>query len=377
MKLFYGIIILIPLMFSFQIEKENIERMKKPSFDDEIINIVPITIDFNDTLHNNTLLVHTNVNGIPVKYSRKLVTSVCIESECRLVNVELFWNITGRYLGYKIPAGEFLSKTKHKPFKPEEYDRLHELLSDQNSALANYSIKQLVPPLDSTMKVDAVSSATIAAVLDYIVEGAVYTTYTLWHITYGSTKREIEKLTTEKLSNDLILKILDSKNLSDQIWVLNQISNKIEITPELLEKLIEIISGNDIYLAERSLYAIKAEMVNDEIQKELISVYSNSGFLQKRLILQKLKEVSAFNIHSAEILSTELPNSNGSLIETMLDLFKAQQIKNEIISNRVAELLKNDNRFIANQAYQYLKDIHIQDKNTLRSIQKFEKKMLR
>ncbi len=363
-------------MFYFHVENESIVRMNKPSFDDEIISIVPVNIDFNDTLHNNTLLVHTNKNGIPVKYSRQLVTSVCIESECRLVNVELFWNITGRYLGFKIPVGEFLSKTKHKPFKPEEYDRLHELLGDQNSALANYTIKQLVPPLDSTMKVDAVSSATIAAVLDYIVEGAVYTTYTLWHIAYGSTKREIEKLTSKKLNNELVMKILDSSNLSDQIWVLDHISNEIEISQELLQKLMDFILGNDIYLAERSINAIKAEMVNDEIQKELISIYSTTGFLQKRLILQKLKEVSAFNIHSAEILSAELPNSNGILVKTMLELFKAQQIENETISNRVADLLKNENRFIANQAYEFLNDIHIQDKNTLRSIQKYEKKIL-
>ena len=81
------ILVLIPLLFCLHNEKEGIIRMNKPSFDDEIIKIVPITIDFNDTLQSNTLLVHMNKFGIPVKYSRQLFTSVCIESECRLIPV--------------------------------------------------------------------------------------------------------------------------------------------------------------------------------------------------------------------------------------------------------------------------------------------------
>ncbi len=363
-------------MFFLHNDKEGIIRMNKPSFDDEIIKTVPKTIDFNDTLQSNTLLVHMNKDGIPVKYSRQLFTSVCIEGDCRLINLELFWNVTGRYLGFKIPVGEFLSKTEHEPFKHEEYDRLHHLLSDQNSTLANYSIEQLVPPVVNA-NVDAVSSATIDAVIAYIVEGAVYTTYTLWHITYGSTRKEIEKLTTENLNNELILKILNSDDLSDQIWVLNHITNKIEISPVLLEKLMGFLWGKNIYLASSSLSAINAEIINAEVQKELIYIFNNTGFSQKRLILQKMKEIPEFSPHSAEMLSAELSNSNGALVNTMLELFKVQEIENEIISGRVADLLNNENRFIANQAYQYLKDIHVQNKNTLRNIQKYEKKILR
>lgn len=377
MKLPGIVVVIFSITILFQNEKKSIIRMNKATIESEAISIIPKVVDFQDTLHNDTLFIHLNSKENPVKYSRKLVTSVCIDGKCRMVNIEIFWNITGRYLGFKIPGGEFLSKTEHVAFNSQEYDRLHELLGDRNSALATYSLKELVPPADSTIEVDAVSSATIAAVLDYIVEGAVYTTYALWQITYGDTKKEIEKLTQNHLNAELVLKILNSNELKDQVWVLNHITNKTEISDDLLARLIELISGNDIYLAERSLFALKPEMLRDETQNQLISIFSNSGFLQKRLILQKLKEAPKLNREAAEILASTLPKLNGTSVKIMLELFNNQKIVHNEISIHVAELLKNDNRFIANQAYQFLKDVRVHDKKTIRSIEKYERKNVR
>ncbi len=315
MKIFIGISLFFILLLSFQNEKKKIRRMNTSTISGEIDKIVPQTIDFKDTIPNDTLLIYFDTENCPVKYSRKIIVGVCVDSECRLVNIELFWNITGRYLGFELHKGEFLSKTEHSPFKPEDYDLLHKLLSDPLSALAHYSIEELVPASDSTkIEIDVVSSATISAVLDYIVEGAVYTTYTLWHIVYGPTKREIEKLTIGKLNSELILKILDSNNLDDKIWVLNHIPNSVEITPELQNKFMEMIAGNDIYLAERSLNALKPESLTDDIQIKLINAFTETGFLLKRMIIQKLKQAPQLNIEVTTTLSSQLITMNGTLV---------------------------------------------------------------
>ena len=192
MKLIGSILLGFILLISTQKETDII-RMQKSSLSSEIVEIDTLKIEINDTIPNKTLVIYSDENNNPIKYSRDIITGVCIEGECRLLKIKLFWNVTGRYLGFVLPDGEFLSKNEHEPFKSEEYNRLHNILAERNSPLANYSINELVPQKDSSQtKVDAVSSATIAAVLDHIVEGAVYTTYTLWHIVYGPTKREVE-----------------------------------------------------------------------------------------------------------------------------------------------------------------------------------------
>jgi hypothetical protein len=274
-----------------------------------------------------------------------------------MLKIELFWNITGRYLGFKLPEGEFLSKTEHVKFNSNEYDVLHRLLADRNSALANYSLKELAPEKDSSnTKVDAVSSATIAAVLDYIVPGAVYTTYTLWHFVYGPTKREIERISSQKLSAEIVLDLLKSTNSTDQSWALTHINAEMEVTESLLDKFMELVSGDDSYLTERALNALKPENLTSEIQTELFDIFNKTGFLQKSLIIQKLKEAPKLDDEVIKSIASNLPNLNGVLVKNVLDMFAAQKIENEFVTEKVAALLQEENRYISNLAFKYLEN---------------------
>jgi len=368
------ILILGLLTTSFQIKNEKISRLNEPTISTEIYEVIPRVIDFKDTLHCDTLLEYLSVNQIPVMYSRKILTGVCIDGKCRLVNIELYWNITGRYMGFKLPEGEFLSKTEHVQFNSNEYNRLHQLLADPFSTLANYSIKELIPEKDSTKtEVDAISTATIAAVLDYIVTGAVYTTYTLWHVVYGQTKHEIEKITSERLTSGIILELLNSKNQNDQIWTLNHISEKVEISNDLQKKLLEFISSNDIYLVERALNAMKPNSLTSEFQIDMVNILDSSGFLQKRLIIQKLKDVPELDKYVMKKLSGELNNLNGALVKMTLDMFHSHKIEDETVAENVAVLLSNENRYIANQAFKYLDSKDLLNKKTFKSVEKYKK----
>lgn len=362
------------LFFSFQSNKEKIKRIGQSAISGKIHKVIPHYINFSDTIRNDTLYAHLGEYDIPHKYSRKIICGVCIDGKCRLVNIELFWNITGRYLGFEIPEGEFLSKTEHVKFNAVEYNRLHHLLADPLSPLANYSLDELVPEMDSTKtKVDAVSSATIASVLDYIVEDAVYTTYTLWHIVYGTTKREIEKITSETITSEIALKLLNSDKLEDQVWTLSHLAKRIEISPVIQRKLIEFISGDDIYLTSRSLNVLKPEALTFEIQRELSHIFDKASFLQKRLILQKLKEAPNLHPEIATNLSMKLGTLNSTLTKYLLELFQVHNIKIDKVIMKVAKLLSNKNRFISKQAFLFLDEIEILNKRTLRRIEKYKK----
>jgi len=349
------------LVLSFQFQNEKIVRFEDYSVQEDVHAVFPLIIEFNDTLLNDTLFEYLNKNEVPIMYSRKFLTGVCVDGKCRLLNIELFWNITGRYLGFELPGGEFLSKTEHIKFNSSEYDKLHDLLCDRNSALANYELEDLVPVKDTT-ETDAVSTATIAAVLDYIVPGAVYTTYTLWHLIYGSTKRHIEKITSEKITPEIVLKLLSGHNTSDKVWALTHLPDEMEINAALRNKLMELVLGEDVFLTEQALNALTPKNMVKEIQIDLLNIFNDTGFLQRRLIIQKLEKSRKLNDEVVKKLSDELGNLNGVLIKMVLEMFTVHKIENKEVIENVAALLKNENRYIANQALKFLENLDRPDK---------------
>ncbi|HYH56983.1 MAG TPA: hypothetical protein VD772_10250, partial [Anseongella sp.] len=177
-----------------------------------------------DSIPNDTLFQLRSAEGFPLAYYRKINTDVCFDGKCRMLKVQLYWNITGRYLGIELPPGEFLSKSDHERFNLSEYARMNRLLADSLSPLADYTFEELVPPADELgtapantgvggFAVDAVTSPTSPAMADHVVAGAAYTTYRLWHFVYGPTQDEVERLTEEALSQELLQKILESPDM--------------------------------------------------------------------------------------------------------------------------------------------------------------------
>src|SRR3546814_6858824 len=96
------------------------------------------------------------------------------------------------------------------------YTRMNALLADSHSPLADFTFEDLVPSVAPGIPgADAVTAATAPAMLDYVVEGAAYTTYRLWHFVYGPTQAKIVRLTEDSLSAELLGMILHSPDRSD------------------------------------------------------------------------------------------------------------------------------------------------------------------
>ena len=164
---------------------------------------------YRDTMGNDSLFWIKSNENIPIHYFKYVATEVCFDSECRLLNITVFWNITGRYLGFELPKGEFLSKHDHEPFSNDEYERLNDLLADPNLSLGGISFEKLIEiPETESDSIDGISGATTKEVSEMVVKGAAYTTYTLWNIVHGPTKDSVANLTETQLSPDLIDLIL-------------------------------------------------------------------------------------------------------------------------------------------------------------------------
>ncbi|QNL50460.1 hypothetical protein H8S90_02235 [Olivibacter sp. SDN3] len=321
----------------------------------------------------DTLYQVLKEGGSPVCYYRKLVAEVCFDGQCRPLNLSIYWNVTGRYLGIALPPGEFLSKTDHEPFSEQEYHRLNEILADSLSPLATLSPEDLIVNADSNKTVlDGLTGATRTDVLQHVVSGAVYTTYKLWHYVYGSTKQEVVNHTVDQLSLPLLADILRSADNGDKIWALGLLSTQQENSQELEELLLDNISDDNYLLSERSINAInKASLQSEKFQLQLANKLLQISNAQQKLLLRKFNLAENLSISAQKIWNKNLSTWSPDIIHDVLGLYAAQAVEEETIDT-MAGLLEHPNRFVSLKAYHVLSNKNIEDQQTRKLLARYE-----
>ncbi len=340
-----------------------------PTFESE--KFKKIHLQIKDTIGGSPLILRLSESGYPHSYSRRIKSAVCMEEECRPVDIILFWSFTGRYLGFEIPDGEFLSKTDHVKFEPEDYYRLHQLLENPFSALKEYEAHELVPEYED--EVDGVTSATIPGVTGYIVEDAVYTTYTIWHLVYGSIQNEIRKETEARISDGLIMKALESSYEEDISWGLDILQKQGLSKDILMDQVIKLTQHEQFYVSEQAIETLGIDYLNDESnQMKLYSGFEDAPFLVKRKNLGKLAHLQKLNLEIEKTLSEDLNAYSGSLIKDVLELFLKHSPQLPETELRIAKLMDHRNKFIARKAYQYFDGKASDNKKVNRMIKKYK-----
>jgi hypothetical protein len=349
-------LVIIPLLLATGFSgKKDIRYFHEPLINLPPESVMAIPVAFQDSLGDDTLYQRLSAHGLPVSYHRKIRTSVCFDGLCRLLDIIIYWNPTGSYLGFELPDGEFLSKAEHDPFTEQEYQKLHGILSDSLSPLGDYSFAELVAGGENAEGVDAVSSATLTEIQDYVIAGAAYTTYRLWHIYYGITQAKINELTRKSFSEELALEILRGKSIADQIWVLNNLPAIPVYSEQLSSVIFDFISHPNLNLAERSLNALNKQAVETEAnQKKLLDLFINGEYALKKSVLNKLKLADKPHPTVVMTLAEILPSMNGDIIGSVLDFYTEKGINEENILLKTSVLLENENRFISKKAYDFL-----------------------
>ena len=336
-----------------------------------IVKALPSTVK--DSITADTVFQVWSKEGYPLHYYKKIRTSVCFDNKCRLLKCTLYWTVTGRYLGFELEKGEYLSKARHKPFKRKEYARLQAILSDPFSRLSGISYGELAPRPKEANGVDAVTSATAANILDEVVPGAAYTTYKMWHVVYGATQEEVRDLTIQSLSPGLILQILDSPDPGDKTWALNHIRGLIRPTLALRERVLSLIDENQFNLAERAIHSLDtAELGVDTVQALLTARLTVGSYAIKKLILSKLAQAPGMRAGTVTGLISVLNGTNPELTSNVIDLFTLHRITDVSVVRNVASLLAKPNAFVAKKAYNYLRGLPIQDEQIQHQIKIYE-----
>ncbi len=351
------------LVLSGYYSSDSIRYAHAPTLSLPVDSTLYFIVDFKDDISNDTLVQTRSQEGYPISYSRSIRTGVCFDNKCRPLDITLRWNLTGRYLGFELPEKEFLSKYDHDPFSEAEYQRLHAILTDSLSPLANFHYNEIVPKADSTYeKVDAVSGATSASVLEHVVEGAAFTTYKLWHLVYGPARQQVEALTSRALTPELIQLVLNSTHPSDKIWALNHIDGYVKPTPALQKVVVSFISDQDYNLTERALNSINSnDLQSGALQSILVQKIFETKYSTQKLLLTKLKAVPKLHKEAYSLLNQNLTKLNGQLIAEILQLFIQYQISDVETYRSVSALLASPNAFVSGKAYAFLTRADPQD----------------
>ena len=374
MMLFMRSYILLLILISLYPGEDEVRQperrfFRSPSFEADSLRIHPERVEFKDTIVGDMLLVYENKEGLVHSYSREINTGVCIDGACRRLSMTLYWTVTGRYFGFVLPKGEFLSKTEHVPFREEDYHRLEEILANPYSVLGQYRIEELVSGPEEG--VDGVTAATLAAVKQEVVPDAVYTTFTLWHLIYGETPKRIRQYTRERLTDQLAVKLLESPDFEDKRWTLENMGPQLRWNDELRQVVLDkILHGQDILAAQALSAFPDSILAENSVQTTLAEGFSGMAYANQRKVLEKLSHVSVLDPQAALLLAGTLTGLRADLVDDVFQLFEVHHVQNEAIDRMVVLLLNLENRFIARRAAEYLETSDIKDKKVRRQIKK-------
>ena len=202
----------------------------------------------------DTIKIGYDKNQIPNGFQAEINSPVCDDKLCANVVLKFYWDLAGNYIRFDTLMGKPLTKFDHKRFSNTDYQKLDEILKHKNSILRILEKADLV---DKTVKikattVDAVTSATPATIKNAVVEGAVYSSYTLWNFVNGPVKESIRTYTLSFYTKEVARKLLLSGNYESQLFALKQMTE-----PEY-DQQFELV----IQVIRQSIPLIKAYIIN-------------------------------------------------------------------------------------------------------------------
>jgi hypothetical protein len=370
------ILFLLQFLLSGNIPQEDRIRMVfNTTFrPDKIEKISKVLINFNDTIPNDSLTIYYSGINKPVAFSRDIHTAVCMDSLCRLVDITLFWEITGKYLGFKLPPGTELTKKKHLPFTEMDYNRLNEILSDSASQLGFYTPAEIHPAQPVKVKTDGISGATIPDLGPWIVPEAAYTSYTLWHLAYGSTPDSIVSYTKKHfISNSLLFKLLESKDAFSQLKGLQWTDQSNESCSQFIEPALKILHNGKFNSSGLALkFLKKCNLDEEKMQKEVIQLLDNEDFRIKNSAIEYFRSSAKLYQSVAKEMIKKTGSENYYLVNVILSLIEKKYQPDFEDQVQLSALLNSHSGSVANRVYIFLLNLPSKSPGLAKQLNRFK-----
>jgi hypothetical protein len=328
----------------------------------------------NDTL-TYTLKLALDKRGRPLYFFRNIFTPVCYTNECKPVYVNFYWDLLGNYTHYELPPGKILTKVDHDEFEQKDYDKLQEIIVKPTSIFADLKMEDLITSGTDNLSdsVDAKTGATLKTIKNEVIDGAVYTCFTLWHIAHGKVVPEMQKITESYKNSALLHSFLNSSNHHYQYWAMDRvISSEGNAEKAYLEDILKLIRRDNVFTAKYALQKLAGKHFADEqTQDWLWETYQKSNYTLQMAILKKMKEIPVGE-KLASGLALNLLKSNREQFTGMLSILKAQPRLPEPVLNQISTRLLEAETDDAQEIYIVLEQFNPQDKETIARIQQYK-----
>lgn len=329
----------------------------------------------NDTA-SYTLKLVLDDDGHPVYFFRNVFTPVCLTGECKPVYINFYWDLLGNYTRYDLPPNQILTKMDHEAFKPEDYDKLRDILANSNSLLKDVAMDDLVGKGTENLadSVDAKAGATLKTVKNEVIDGAVYTCYTLWHLAHGNVVNEIRRITETYQNDQLLHRFLTSTNHHYQYWAMERtMTPDGDVYSGFTADIQKIVQGKNLFTARFALQKLSNQFFQtDARQTWLWDTYQQASYPFQIAILKKLTTIP-FRPKLAEAIVQQLPKANQEQ-STMLTKLLAQQSQlPEKAQIQLARQIHSPGSEQATAIYQLLKKLKPTNQEVLAQLKTFER----
>ena len=268
-----------------------------------------------------------NKRGQPVGYYMTVDSVICMDSLCKVVEVQVFWDALGVYERYALADGSILEKAlivapeaspegealsvesmDEKPVRTEDawtafteadHAKLDRILRDRSSVLKTQRLDDLTGYRDKS-RVDGMSGATPLTLKESVVEGAALSSYHLWHWANGGVVAAARKLTHQSRSEGLLRSFLVREEPHFVLFALEHLRLEQCFNPSLVPLVHEaMVTGSEEHIDLGLAYLKAALPDQDALNAELA------------LLFQELDGVG--RLYLLGVLDTE-PTISGSLL---------------------------------------------------------------
>lgn len=302
-------------------------------------------------------------DGLPKFYESSFRTTVCDDEVCEIMSMRLVWDLVGNYVGYDTLSGHPLTKFDHKPFKPEDYIKLHELLLNEGSILKFKKKEELIDKqkVKASDVVDGTTGATALEIKEEVVEGALYSSYTLWHLAYSGSIKNMLTANTEKLFDaNLKQDFLGSDREGYRLFAFQQF--KPEDFELFQSEWLEALRIDAPLIRKFILRSLPNAIWKEEtIQNQICSAFLEMDVNTKTIVLNKLKNDAGVAASNLDILSGFVTAMNKNQTVEFLGFLKnspglSSSIKRNLVS------ASQDSKY----RYYYLVEEYLVENNIVR-----------
>ncbi len=296
-------------------------------------------------------------DGSPNGYHLSFEVHVCADQQCRMVNVTMYWDALGNYQRLECPLHAPLTRKQHDPFTPDDYRKLDRILSDRQSILGTLPFEGLVeqPQPEQVEDVDGWSGATPLTVADSVVEGAAFTTWTLWRWANGDIVPHLRASTQQRATPKFVRQLLRSEDHREAGFALRHLLEPCPSHEQFVDDAFEVLENTQH--AEHVSLALDfvCRALSDErrLHERLIESICRMATHTSRPVIDYFAAQPELHAATLEGLSGALEQLPYLPVHRILQLLAKREGSPKIEAD-VARLLDHENFFIARRAYEHL-----------------------